>query len=90
LNVWLRKKEVVVMGVANSRSVILRIFLITTILVAGLVLATVFTSATGVFHFGVRMGQSNVFRSVTKGELALALFAALALAAVGVIALRRL
>jgi succinate dehydrogenase/fumarate reductase cytochrome b subunit len=78
------------MDVANSRRVVLRIFLITTILFAGLVLAAVFTSATGVFHFGVRMGQSNVFRSVTKGELALAFFAALALAAVGVIALRKL
>jgi succinate dehydrogenase/fumarate reductase cytochrome b subunit len=78
------------MDVANSRSVILRIFLITIILVAGLVLAAVFTSATGVFHFGVRMGQSNVFRAVTKGELAMAFFAALALAVVGVLALRSL
>jgi hypothetical protein len=78
------------MDVANSRSVLLRIFLITTILVAGLVLVAVFTSATGVFHFGVRIGQSNIFRSVTKWELAMALFAALALAAVSVVALRRL
>ncbi len=78
------------MNAANSRSVLLRIFLITTILVAGLVLAVVFTSATGVFHFGVRTGQSNVFRSVTKGELAMVFFAALALATVGVVALRRL
>jgi hypothetical protein len=78
------------MNVANPWSVLLRIFLITTILVAGLVLAAAFTSATGVFHFGVRIGQSNVFRSVTKGELAMALFAGLALAAVCVVALRRL
>ena len=78
------------MNVANSWSVLLRIFFITTILVAGLMLAAVFTSATGVFHFGVRIGQSNDFRSVTKGELAMALFAALALAGVGVVALRRL
>ena len=78
------------MNVANSWSVLLRIFLITTILVSGLALAAVFISATGAFHFGVRIGQSNVFRSATKGELALALFAGVALAAVCVVALRRL
>lgn len=79
-----------VMNVLNSRSIILRIFLIITIVVAGVVLAALFTSVTGVFGFGVRMGHSNVFRSVTKGELAMALFAALVLAAVAVVALRRL
>ena len=78
------------MDVLNSRRIILRIFLIITILVAGVVLAALFTSVTGIFDFGVRMGHSNVFRSVTKGELAMALFAALVLAAVGVVALRRL
>jgi hypothetical protein len=74
----------------NTASVILSMFLVITILVAGVVLAAVLMSLTGVFDFGVRMGHSNVFRAVTKGELAVAFFAALALAAVAVVALRRL
>lgn len=78
------------MDLGITASVILRIFLIITILVAGVVLAALFTLLTGVFDFGLRMGHSNVFRSVTKGELAVALFGALALAAVALFALRRL
>jgi hypothetical protein len=90
LNLWQSKKEAVVVDFGNTASVILGMFLIITILVAGVVLAAVFMSLTGGFGFAVRIGHSNVFRSVTKGELAIALFAALALAAVAVVALRRL
>ena len=90
MNLWQSKKEAVVEDVGSTGSVLLSIFLIIAIMVAGVVLAAGFMSLTGVFDFGVRMGHSNVFRSVTKGELAVALFAALALAAVAVVALRRL
>ena len=77
------------MGVEYTRGVILNVSLIIVILVACLVAAAVFMSLTGVFGVGVRMGQSNAFRSVTEGELAAALFAAIGVAAVAFYVLRR-
>jgi len=90
VNLWQSKKEAVVEDVGSTGSVLLSIFLIIAIMVAGVVLAAGFMSLTGVFSFSVRMGHSNVFRSVTKGELSIAIFAALAIAVVAVVALRRL
>jgi hypothetical protein len=77
--------------VVGFGSVILRIFLIITIVVVCLiVVATVVALLAGMVGVGVRKGHSNVFRSVTKGEFAVALFVVLVLGGIAVFALSRM
>lgn len=77
--------------VAGFGSVILRIFLIITIVVVCLiVVATLVALLTGMVGVVVRKGHSNVFRSVTKWEFAVALFVVLVLGGIAVFALSRM
>ena len=69
----------------------MRIFLIITIVVVCLiVVATLFALLPRMVGVGVRMGDSNIFRSVTRGEFAVALFVVLVLGGIAVFALSRM